>query len=199
MVNDFMKNEKKNEKNFNDYLADYLSENNFAIITDDTEIRTVVIPKEHLKDAKKDLVLFSAIDVFKLYFDYELYDFARNYWTVTKHRLKSDPSTKKYIDSYRFKVTAKDGKLRYTDFLDADHLFEIIEYISYSKVIICSYPKMVTAPRIDKYTLAKDKQDFILMLNKFSTIERENNEGKVEKKEEIIRALPSINPGTLTA
>jgi len=198
MVNDFMKNEKKNEKNFNDYLADYLSENNFAIITDDTEIRTVVIPKEHLKDAKKDLVLFSAIDVFKLYFDYELYDFARNYWTVTKHRLKSDPSTKKYIDSYRFKVTAKDGKLRYTDFLDADHLFEIIEYISYSKVIICSYPKMMMAPRVDKYTRAKDKRGFVLMLNKFSLEKREDDE-REDNLEEIIRDLPSITPSTLTA
>ena len=153
-------------KDFNDYLIEV------ATVYENCLIRTAVIPKECLQNAKKNLVLYSIIDFLNIYCDYQEERFGHRYWAVLKYRFSKNLSTKNLVNCYKFKVTAKDGKRRFTDFMDAEHIYKLVEYITYSKVIICGYPRMTMGPNIDELTRKNDRFNISSMLHEYSTRER---------------------------
>lgn len=87
---------------------------------EDKEIRSIWNPE------KEDYYL-SIIDVISVLTDND-YDKSRNYWKWLKGKLK-DEGSELVSNTNRFKMKAKDGKLRETDTLDTEGIFRLIESV----------------------------------------------------------------------
>lgn len=79
-------------------------------------------------DAEKEEWYFSIVDVVGVLTDQPDYQAARNYWKVTKKRLK-DEGNETVTSCNQLKMTATDGKKRLTDVADAEQLLRIIQSI----------------------------------------------------------------------
>jgi len=79
-------------------------------------------------DSEKEEWYFSIIDVVAVLTDQPDYQAARNYWKVTKKRLK-DEGNEPVTHCNRLKMTAADGKKRLTDVADTQQLLRIIQSI----------------------------------------------------------------------
>ena len=79
-------------------------------------------------DDEKEEWYFSVIDVVAVLTDQPDYQAARNYWKVTKKRLK-DEGNETVTACNQLKMTASDGKKRLTDVADTEQLLRIIQSI----------------------------------------------------------------------
>ena len=79
-------------------------------------------------DAEKEEWFFSIVDVVGVLTDQPDYQAARNYWKVTKKRLK-DEGNETVTSCNQLKMTATDGKKRLTDVADTEQLLRIIQSI----------------------------------------------------------------------
>lgn len=79
-------------------------------------------------DEEKEEWYFSVVDVVAVLTDQPDYQAARNYWKVTKKRLK-DEGNKTVTACNQLKMTASDGKKRLTDVADTEQLLRIIQSI----------------------------------------------------------------------
>ena len=79
-------------------------------------------------DEEKEEWYFSVIDVVAVLTDQPDYQAARNYWKVTKKRLK-DEGNETVTACNQMKMTASDGKKRLTDVADTEQLLRIIQSI----------------------------------------------------------------------
>ena len=79
-------------------------------------------------DEEKEEWYFSVIDVVAVLTDQPDYQAARNYWKVTKKRLK-DEGNETVTSCNQLKMTASDGKKRLTDVADTEQLLRIIQSI----------------------------------------------------------------------
>ena len=79
-------------------------------------------------DEEKEEWYFSVIDVVAVLTDQPDYQAARNYWKVTKKRLK-DEGNETVTACNQLKMTASDGKKRLTDVADTEQLLRIIQSI----------------------------------------------------------------------
>ena len=86
----------------------------------DYEIRSVW-------DEEKEDYYFSVVDVVTALTNNE-YQKARNYWKWLKNKLNAEGS-QVVSNTNRFKMKAKDGKIRFTDVLDTQNIFRLIESI----------------------------------------------------------------------
>ena len=68
------------------------------------------------------------VDVIAVLTDQPNYQAARNYWKVTKKRLK-DEGNETVTDCNRLKLRAADGKMRLTDVATTEQLLRIIQSI----------------------------------------------------------------------
>ena len=76
-------------------------------------------------DEEKEEWYFSVVDVVAVLTDQPDYQAARNYWKVTKKRLK-DEGNETVTACNQLKMTASDGKKRLTDVADTEQLLRII-------------------------------------------------------------------------
>lgn len=79
-------------------------------------------------DEEKEEWYFSVVDVVAVLTDQPDYQAARNYWKVTKKRLK-DEGNETVTACNQLKMTASDGKKRLTDVADIEQLLRIIQSI----------------------------------------------------------------------
>ncbi len=79
-------------------------------------------------DEEKEEWYFSVIDIVAVLTDQPDYQAARNYWKVTKKRLK-DEGNETVTACNQLKMTASDGKKRLTDVADTEQLLRIIQSI----------------------------------------------------------------------
>ncbi len=79
-------------------------------------------------DEEKEEWYFSVVDVVAVLTDQPDHQAARNYWKVTKKRLK-DEGNETVTSCNRLKMTAADGKKRLTDVADTEQLLRIIQSI----------------------------------------------------------------------
>ncbi len=79
-------------------------------------------------DEEKEEWYFSIVDVVAVLTDQPDYQVARNYWKVTKKRLK-DEGNETVTACNQLKMTASDGKKRLTDVADTEQLLRIIQSI----------------------------------------------------------------------
>lgn len=79
-------------------------------------------------DEEKETWYFSVVDVVWVLTDAKDYQAARNYWKVTKKRLK-DEGNESVTNCNRLKLKAADGKRRLTDVADTEQLLRIIQSI----------------------------------------------------------------------
>ena len=79
-------------------------------------------------DEEKEEWYFSVVDVVAVLTDQPDYQAARNYWKVTKKRLK-DEGNETVTACNQLKMTATDGKKRLTDVADTELLLRIIQSI----------------------------------------------------------------------
>ena len=79
-------------------------------------------------DEEKEEWYFSIVDVVAVLTDQPDYQAARNYWKVTKKRLK-DEGNETVTACNQLKMTASDGKKRLTDVADTEQLLRIIQSI----------------------------------------------------------------------
>ena len=79
-------------------------------------------------DEEKEEWYFSVVDVIGVLTDQPDHQAARNYWKVTKKRLK-DEGNETVTACNRLKLTAADGKKRLTDVADTEQLLRIIQSI----------------------------------------------------------------------
>ena len=79
-------------------------------------------------DEEKEEWYFSVVDVVAVLTDQPDYQAARNYWKVTKKRLK-DEGNETVTACNQLKMTAADGKKRLTDVADTEQLLRIIQSI----------------------------------------------------------------------
>ena len=79
-------------------------------------------------DEEKEEWYFSVIDVVAVLTDQPDYQAARNYWKVTKKRLK-DEGNETVTACNQLKMTASDGKKRLIDVADTEQLLRIIQSI----------------------------------------------------------------------
>lgn len=79
-------------------------------------------------DTEQEEWYFSVIDVVAVLTDQPDYQSARNYWKVTKKRLK-DEGNESVTHCNRLKMTAADGKRRLTDVATTEQLLRIIQSI----------------------------------------------------------------------
>ena len=98
-----------------------MSQNDKIQLFEDKRIRTAW-------DEEKEEWYFSVIDVVAVLTDQPDYQAARNYWKVTKKRLK-DEGNETVTSCNQLKMTASDGKKRLTDVADAEQLLRIIQSI----------------------------------------------------------------------
>ena len=99
-----------------------MDENNSIQLFEDRKIRTAW-------DEEKEEWYFSVVDVVSVLTDAKDYDTARNYWKVTKKRLK-DEGSKLVTDCNQLKLKSpKDGKRYKTDVANTQQLFRIIQSI----------------------------------------------------------------------
>ncbi len=127
----------------------------FINLHEDTEIRTVT-------DADYGRVFYCMSDVIVVMRDEISRRTARNYWAVAKHRLMRRPSFKESLVFEQIKVTAQDGKMRATDFMDFDNAFKTVNALSLcnNKNIFASYLRAYSAmPRSDDWDLVFDRAE----------------------------------------
>ncbi len=79
-------------------------------------------------DEEKEEWYFSVVDVVAVLTDQPDHQAARNYWKVTKKRLK-DEGNETVTSCNRLKMTAADGKQRLTDVANVEQLLRIIQSI----------------------------------------------------------------------
>ena len=79
-------------------------------------------------DEEKEEWYFSVVDVVAVLTDQPDYQAARNYWKVTKKRLK-DEGNETVTNCNSLKLPAEDGKMRLTDVADTEQLFRLIQSI----------------------------------------------------------------------
>ena len=102
-----------------------MAQNNQIQLFENKRIRTAW-------DAEKEEWFFSIVDVVGVLTDQPDYQAARNYWKVTKKRLK-DEGNETVTSCNQLKMTATDGKKRLTDVADAEQLLRIIQSIPSKK------------------------------------------------------------------
>ena len=102
-----------------------MSQNNKIQLFEDKRIRTAW-------DEEKEEWYFSVVDVVSVLTEQPDYQAARNYWKVTKKRLK-DEGNETVTSCNQLKMTASDGKKRLTDVADTEQLLRIIQSISSPK------------------------------------------------------------------
>lgn len=98
-----------------------MAQNDKIQLFEDKRIRTAW-------DEEKEEWYFSVIDVVAVLTDQPDYQAARNYWKVTKKRLK-DEGNETVTACNQLKMTASDGKKRLTDVADTEQLLRIIQSI----------------------------------------------------------------------
>ena len=98
-----------------------MSQNDKIQLFEDKRIRTAW-------DEEKEEWYFSVVDVVAVLTDQPDYQAARNYWKVTKKRLK-DEGNETVTACNQLKMTASDGKKRLTDVADTEQLLRIIQSI----------------------------------------------------------------------
>ena len=99
-----------------------MNENEQLQLFEDQAIRTAW-------DEEKEEWYFSVVDVVSVLTDAKDYDTARNYWKVTKKRLK-DEGSQLVTDCNQLKLKSpKDGKRYKTDVANTQQLFRIIQSI----------------------------------------------------------------------
>ena len=98
-----------------------MAQNNQIQLFENKRIRTAW-------NAEKEEWYFSIVDVVGVLTDQPDYQAARNYWKVTKKRLK-DEGNETVTSCNQLKMTATDGKKRLTDVADAEQLLRIIQSI----------------------------------------------------------------------
>ena len=79
-------------------------------------------------DEEKEEWYFSVVDVVAVLTDQPDYQAARNYWKVTKKRLK-DEGNETVTNCNQLKLVAEDGKKRLTDVADTEQLFHLIQSV----------------------------------------------------------------------
>ena len=98
-----------------------MAQNDNIQLFEDKRIRTAW-------DEEKEEWYFSVVDVVAVLTDQPDYQAARNYWKVTKKRLK-DEGNETATACNQLKMTASDGKKRLTDVADTEQLLRIIQSI----------------------------------------------------------------------
>ena len=98
-----------------------MSQNNKIQLFEDKRIRTAW-------DEEKEEWYFSVVDVVSVLTEQPDYQAARNYWKVTKKRLKNE-GNETVTSCNQLKMTASDGKKRLTDVADTEQLLRIIQSI----------------------------------------------------------------------
>ena len=98
-----------------------MAQNDNIQLFEDKRIRTAW-------DEEKEEWYFSVVDVVAVLTDQPDYQAARNYWKVTKKRLK-DEGNELVTACNQLKMTASDGKKRLTDVADTEQLLRIIQSI----------------------------------------------------------------------
>ena len=98
-----------------------VKDNSSIQLFEDRKIRTAW-------DEEKEEWYFSVVDVVAVLTDQPDYQAARNYWKVTKKRLK-DEGNETVTACNQLKMTASDGKKRLTDVADTEQLLRIIQSI----------------------------------------------------------------------
>ena len=98
-----------------------MAQNDNIQLFEDKRIRTAW-------DEEKEEWYFSVVDVVAVLTDQPDYQAARNYWKVTKKRLK-DEGNEAVTACNQLKMTASDGKKRLTDVADTEQLLRIIQSI----------------------------------------------------------------------
>ena len=98
-----------------------MAQNNQIQLFENKRIRTAW-------DAEKEEWFFSIVDVVGVLTNQPDYQAARNYWKVTKKRLKEE-GNETVTSCNQLKMTATDGKKRLTDVADTEQLLRIIQSI----------------------------------------------------------------------
>ena len=98
-----------------------MAQNDKIQLFEDKRIRTAW-------DEEKEEWYFSIVDVVGVLTEQPDYQAARNYWKVTKKRLK-DEGNETVTSCNQLKMTASDGKKRLTDVADTEQLLRIIQSI----------------------------------------------------------------------
>ena len=98
-----------------------MAQNDKIQLFEDKRIRTAW-------DEEKEEWYFSIVDVVGVLTEQPDYQAARNYWKVTKKRLK-DEGNEMVTSCNQLKMTASDGKKRLTDVADTEQLLRIIQSI----------------------------------------------------------------------
>ena len=98
-----------------------MAQNDNIQLFEDKRIRTAW-------DEEKEEWYFSIVDVVAVLTDQPDYQAARNYWKVTKKRLK-DEGNETVTACNQLKMTASDSKKRLTDVADTEQLLRIIQSI----------------------------------------------------------------------
>ena len=98
-----------------------MAQNDKIQLFEDKRIRTAW-------DEEKEEWYFSVVDVVSVLTEQPDYQAARNYWKVTKKRLK-DEGNETVTSCNQLKMTASDGKKRLTDVADTEQLLRIIQSI----------------------------------------------------------------------
>ena len=105
-----------------------MNENEQLQLFEDQAIRTAW-------DEENEEWYFSVVDVVSALTDAKDYDTARNYWKVTKKRLK-DEGSQLVTDCNQLKLKSpKDGKRYKTDVANTQQLFRIIQSIPSPKAV----------------------------------------------------------------
>ena len=102
-----------------------MAQNDKIQLFEDKRIRTAW-------DEEKEEWYFSVVDVVSVLTEQPDYQAARNYWKVTKKRLK-DEGNETVTSCNQLKMTASDGKKRLTDVADTEQLLRIIQSIPSSR------------------------------------------------------------------
>ena len=102
-----------------------MAQNDKIQLFEDKRIRTAW-------DEEKEEWYFSIVDVVAVLTEQPDYQAARNYWKVTKKRLK-DEGNETVTSCNQLKMTASDGKKRLTDVADTEQLLRIIQSIPSSR------------------------------------------------------------------
>ena len=120
-----------------------MDENNSIQLFEDRKIRTAW-------DEEKEEWYFSVVDVVAVLTDQPDYQAARNYWKVTKKRLK-DEGNETVTNCNQLKMQAADGKMRLTDVADTEQLFRLIQSIPSPKAEpFKQWMAQVASERIDQ-------------------------------------------------
>ena len=102
-----------------------MAQNDKIQLFEDKRIRTAW-------DEEKEEWYFSVVDVVAVLTEQPDYQAARNYWKVTKKRLK-DEGNETVTSCNQLKMTASDGKKRLTDVANTEQLLRIIQSIPSSR------------------------------------------------------------------